>query len=625
MVGQMGSELVQSPVKKMKKNLLLIICLCCSLNGFGQKVKHTFELSKNDFLLDGKPFQIISGEIHYPRVPREAWRDRMKMAKAMGLNTIGTYVFWNLHEPQKGKFDFSGNNDIAEFVKIAKEEGLWVILRPSPYVCAEWEFGGYPYWLQTEKGLVVRSKDPQYLEEYRKYIDEVGRQLAPLQINHGGNVLMVQVENEYGSYAADKEYLDINRKMFIAAGFDGILYTCDPEADIKGGYLSGLLPAINGQDNPEKVKQMINKYHDGRGPYFIAEWYPAWFDWWGTPHHTVPAEKYTGKLDSVLSAGISINMYMFHGGTTRGFMNGANYKDISPYEPQISSYDYDAPLDEAGNATDKFRQFRAVIEKHLPKGKSLPPVPASKAAIAIGPFKVSSDFNLFSALPKGVKNEEPLTFEDLKQDYGYMLYRTKIAGGRKGLLQVKQLRDYAIVFVNQKRVGVLDRRTLLDSLELQLPAGEIQLDIFIENMGRINFGKYLLENKKGITEHVLFAGEEVKKWEMFSLPFDDISAYTAKRSTSGEVGEGPVVKKGRFNISKVGDTYLDMTDWGKGVVWINGHNLGKYWSIGPQQTLYVPKEWLKIGENEVSVLELLQPQQNLMKMIKTPILDKLQK
>lgn len=596
-----------------------------SLTGFAQQAKHTFKLGESDFLLDDKPFQIISGEIHYPRVPKEAWRDRMKMAKAMGLNTIGTYVFWNLHEPQKGKFDFSGNNDIASFVKIAKEEGLWVILRPSPYVCAEWEFGGYPYWLQTEKGLVVRSKEKQYLEEYKKYIIEVGKQLAPLQINHGGNVLMVQVENEYGSYAADKEYLDINRKMFIEAGFDGLLYTCDPENDMVGGYLKGLLPAINGQDNPEKVKNLINKYHEGKGPYLIAEWYPAWFDWWGTPHHTVPAEKYTVKLDSVLAAGLSINMYMFHGGTTRAFMNGANYKDISPYEPQISSYDYDAPLNEAGNATDKFMQFRSVIQKHLPEGKKLPEIPKNKPSMAIKPFKLSSKYNVFNLLPPAVKNDKPLTFEDLKQDYGYMLYRTKIAGGRKGLLQVKQLRDYALVFVNKKSVGILDRRTFLDSLEIELPAGEVELDIFVENMGRVNFGKYLLENKKGITERVLFDGKEVKNWEMFSLPFNDINAITTNTKAAQVVGDGPVVQKGNFTLSKVDDTYLDMTDWGKGVVWLNGHNLGKYWSIGPQQTLYVPKEWLKIGKNEISVLELIKPQQNILRAIETPILNVIKK
>ncbi|MFD2581060.1 glycoside hydrolase family 35 protein [Pedobacter vanadiisoli] len=609
----------------MKVKLLWLVAICFSLSAFGQQAKHTFKLGETNFLLDDKPFQIISGELHYPRVPKEAWRARMKMAKAMGLNTIGTYVFWNLHEPQKGKFDFSGNNNIAEFVKIAQQEGLWVILRPSPYVCAEWEFGGYPYWLQNEKGLVVRSTEKQYLDEYKKYIIEVGKQLAPLQINHGGNIIMVQVENEYGSYAADKNYLDINRKMFIEAGFDGLLYTCDPAADVKDGHLDGLLPALNGIDNPAKIKALVNENHKGKGPYFIAEWYPAWFDWWGTAHHTVPAEQYTNRLDSVLAAGISINMYMFHGGTTRGFMNGANYKDISPYEPQTSSYDYDAPLNEAGNVTEKFRAFRSVIEKHLPAGQSLPPIPAVKSSIAIAPFKLSSKVALFNTLPKAVKSTTPLTFEALGQDYGYVLYRTTIKGGKKGELQIKQLRDYALVFVNQKRVGVLDRRLNQNTLPLNLPEGDVQLDIFVENMGRINFGKYLLENKKGITEAVTFAGAEVKNWSMYSFPFSNIGNYNTKSASLKDAGNGPALQKGSFYISTVADTYLDMTDWGKGVVWVNGHNLGKYWAIGPQQTLYIPQEWLKKGKNDIAVLELIKPDQTILRAIDQPILNILKK
>jgi len=608
----------------MKKTLLWLLAMCFSLSALGQQPKHTFKLGKSDFLLDDKPFQIIAGELHYPRVPKEAWRDRMKMAKAMGLNTIGTYVFWNLHEPQKGKFDFSGNNNIAEFVKVAKEEGLWVILRPSPYVCAEWEFGGYPYWLQNEKGLVVRSKEKQYLDEYKKYIMEVGKQLAPLQINHGGNVIMVQIENEYGSYAADKEYLDINRKMFIAAGFDGLLYTCDPGNDVKNGHLDGLLPAINGEDNPEKVKSTINANHNGAGPYFIAEWYPAWFDWWGTPHHTVPATKYTEKLDGVLAAGISINMYMFHGGSTRGFMNGANYKDTSPYEPQISSYDYDAPLDEAGNPTEKFRLFREVIQKHLPIGTSLGAIPAAKPSMSVPEFNLKESVGIFNTLPKAVKNTKPLTFEDLQQDYGYLLYRTTIKGGKKGNLQIDKLRDYALIFINKKQVGILDRRLNQNTLTIDLPNGDVQLDIFVENMGRINFGKYLLENKKGITEKVTFEGVEINNWSMFSLPFNNISSYKTSPA-KGAQEDGPVLKKGSFQLNTVADTYFDMSNWGKGVVWVNGHNLGRYWAIGPQQTLYVPKEWLKKGNNEVAVLELINPTQNTMKAIDKPILNRLKK
>lgn len=590
----------------------------------GLHAQHSFALSDSAFLLDGKPFVMISGEIHYPRVPREAWRARMKMAKAMGLNTIGTYVFWNIHEPQKGVFDFSGNNDVREFVSIAREEGLWVILRPSPYVCAEWEFGGYPYWLQNEDGLVVRSKESQYLREYKAYIGEVGRQLAPLQVNHGGNILMVQIENEYGSYGADKEYLDINKKMFIGAGFDGLLYTCDPAGDVQKGHLPGLLPAVNGDIDPARVRQLVRGNHDGAGPFYIAEWYPAWFDWWGTKHHTVPARYYAGKLDSVLSAGISINMYMFHGGTTRGFMNGANYNDRNPYEPQISSYDYDAPLDEAGNPTEKFMKFREVIAKHLPADVVLPEVPAGKKAISLPAVAMSNATPLLNMLPSPVRNATPLTFEDLRQDYGFVLYRSSLTGGRQGVLRLKDLRDYAVVMLNGKTVGTLDRRLKQDSLLLQLPKGKVRLDILVENLGRINFGPYLLKNRKGITEKVEFNGAELKGWEMYGLPFNTVTGIrsTVAPASTG-TGGSPVIRRGWFDLPEVGDTYLDMRQWGKGVVWVNGHNLGRYWSVGPQQTLYVPVEWLKKTKNEVIVLELINTGQAELKGVDKPVLDQL--
>jgi len=608
---------------KLKWYLLSAIMLIILQQNFAQKAAHTFALSDSSFVLDGKPFVMISGEMHYPRVPREAWRQRMKMAKAMGLNTIGTYVFWNLHEPQKGKFDFSGNNDVAEFVKIAKEEGLWVILRPSPYVCAEWEFGGYPYWLQNEKGLIVRSKEAQYLKEYQNYIKEVGKQLAPMQVNHGGNILMVQVENEYGSYGNDLDYLAINKKLFREAGFDGLLYTCDPAADIANDHLAGLLPAVNGLDNPVKVKKLIKGLNEGKGPFFIAEWYPAWFDWWGAPHHTVPASEYSGKLDSVLNAGISINMYMFHGGTTRGFMNGANYKKTSPYEPQTSSYDYDAPLDEAGNATSKFMEFRKVIQKHLPAGEVLPDVPTAKPVITIPSINLTLSAKIGDLLTSPVRNVSPLTFEDLKQDYGFVWYRTTLVGGKTGVLKLKELRDYAVIMLNGKRVGILDRRLNEDSLMVTLPKGKVTLDILVENLGRINFGSFLLQNKKGITEKVVFAGSEVKNWEMYSLPFNDISAISFK--TNDQPGNTPVIKKGTFNLDQVADTYLDLSNWGKGVVWLNGHNLGRYWGIGPQQTLYMPAEWLKKGENEIVIVELLKPELKGLQSVAQPVLNVVKK
>lgn len=613
------------------KNIITTVALAAAAYSATAQ-QHTFTLGDSAFLLDGKPFQMISGEMHYPRIPREAWRARMKMAKAMGLNTIGTYIFWNLHEPQKDKFDFVGSNNIVEFVKTAQEEGLWVILRPSPYVCAEWEFGGYPYWLQNEKGLQVRSMEPQYLDEYRKYINEIGKQLAPYQINHGGNILMVQIENEYGSYGSDKDYLEKNRQLFVDAGFDGLLYTCDPAADVAKGHLPGLLPAVNGIDRPRQVKKIINDNHSGKGPYYVAEWYPAWFDWWGAPHHTVPAEKYTPGLDSILGNGISINMYMFHGGTTRDFMNGANYKRTSPYEPQISSYDYDAPLDEAGNATYKFMEFRKVIQKYLPAGQTLPEVPAAKPAISIPVITLNSGTPIFNMLPKPKTNATPLTFEDLNQAYGYVLYRTTLNNAGSGVLKVKELRDYAIVFINGKRIGMLDRRTLLDSLQLPATKGKATLDILVENMGRINFGEYLLQNKKGITESVKLAGKELKGWQMYSLPFDkseDLNFLFGKAGilsvNENTYNDVPALKRGKFSVTETGDTYLDMSNWGKGVVWINGHNLGKYWCIGPQQTLYVPVEWLKKGQNDITVLELLKPEQNTLQAVDKPILSQLKK
>lgn len=581
---------------------------------------------------------MISGEMHYARVPREAWRQRMRMAKAMGLNTIGTYVFWNLNEPEKGRFDFTGNNDIAAFVRTAQEEGLWVILRPSPYVCAEWEYGGYPYWLQNIKGLVVRSTDTAYLNAYKAYITAVGKQLSPLLVNHGGNILMVQIENEYGSYGADSAYLALNRRLFVQAGFDGLLYTCDPPKDVPHGHLTGLLPAVNGTVEPSVVKSTVNKYHGGKGPYYVAEWYPAWFDWWGEVHHTVPFAQYTGQLDTLLSAGISINMYMFHGGTTRGFMNGANNYDSSWFQPQTSSYDYDAPLDEAGNPTAKYWAFRKVIQAHVPY--ALPSVPAARPAINVPSIAFDHSASVFDGLPRPVVSDRPLTFEELHQAYGYVLYRTSLKGNGTALLTVHGLSDFALVFVNGSRVGVLDRRLKQDSIPVSLN-GNAQIDILVENLGRVNFGPYLLRNNKGITGQVTWGEHVLRNWSMYRLPFSTAPLVAAPTSLAAShaaaalgtpeaaasftaPGGAPVLRHGTFILETLGDTYLDMSRWGKGVVWVNGHNLGRHWRVGPQQTLYVPVEWLRKGKNEVVVLELLKTDQDSLQGIDHPILDVLQ-
>jgi beta-galactosidase len=611
----------------MLKRILIYTVLFISSIGFSnaQTTGHTFALGDTAFVLDGKPLQMISGEMHYTRIPREYWRERMKMAKAMGLNTIATYVFWNAHEPVQGKYDFTGNNDIAEFVRIAKEEGLWVVMRPSPYVCAEWEFGGYPWWLLKDKTLKVRSQDPKFITAYRNYMMEVGKQLAPLQVNHGGNILMVQIENEYGSYSNDKVYLAQNEKIFREAGFDGLLFTCDGPSQMPAGYLQGYLPAVNGEDNPAEVKKLINKYHDGKGPYYIAEWYPGWFDSWGSKHSGSNADADAKKLAEVLAAGISINMYMFHGGTTRDFMNGANMSKRDPYSPQTSSYDYDAPLDEAGNPTPKFFKLREVIAKHLPAGQRLPDVPEKKKrTFALEVIKFTGMANLFSNLGKPVEADKPMSFEDLDQGYGFVLYRTTLKDAANGLLKIKELRDYATVYLNGKRISALDRRLKQDSMLLNSPTANSTLDILVENNGRINYGPYLTDNRQGITEAVTLNGQELSGWKMYQFPFATLAGWRfSPQQNESELQ--PALYRGTFSLRETGDTYLDMHGFGKGFVYLNGHNLGKYWEIGPTQTIYVPAVWLKKGQNEVVVFDQLKGGHTALSTFDHPVQDEVVK
>ena len=618
------------------KRIGFTILLLFIVTGFciAQKARHTFALGDSTFLLDGKPLQLISGEMHCTRIPREYWRARMKMAKAMGLNTIGTYVFWNAQEPEPGNYDFSGNNDIAEFIRIAKEEGLWVVLRPSPYVCAEWEFGGYPWWLLKNKTMKVRSQNPAFLKAYRDYILHLGKQLAPLLVTHGGNILMVQIENEYGSYGDDKTYLDINRKIFREAGLDGVLFTCDGPSQMPRGYLPGYLPCVNGLDKPAEVKALINKYHDGKGPYYISEWYPGWFDSWGTPHSGSNADEDAKKLDEVLSAGLSINMYMFHGGTTRGFMNGANMSTHDPYSPQTSSYDYDAPLDESGNPTAKFYKFRAVIEKHLATGEHLPPVPAKMPTISINDIKLSESAPLFANLGSPVIEQHPLCFEDLNQGYGFVLYTTTLRDAAKGLLKIDQLRDYATVYINGKRIGVLDRRLKQDSIEIDTTKSNLVIGILVENNGRINYGPYLTDNRQGITEKVTLNNKELTGWIMFKFPFKTVSGFKYMPVNTTVIPgwhttvinpENPALYKGTFDLTNIGDTYLDMRGFGKGFVFLNGHNLGKYWYIGPQQTIYVPAAWLRKSHNEIVVFDELKGNHQHISTLDHPVLNEMAK
>lgn len=600
-------------------HFLLTIFAVLALTVAAQPQSHTFTAEGIDFKLDGQPFQIIAGEMHYQRIPREYWQNRLQTAHAMGINAVSVYCFWNDHEPEPGKFDFkTGNRDLATFVKMAQAEGLWVILRPGPYACAEWEFGGYPWWLLKEKDMVVRSKDQRFLDAAGKYLTELGRQVKDLQITSGGPIIMVQVENEYGSYGNDKEYLSLTRDMFVKAGFEVPLFTADGPVQCKDGYIPGILPAINGETNPEALIDTVNKYNNGSGPYFIPEYYPGWLDHWGEPKSKVKTDDVVKDIKILLEAGVSFNFYMLHGGTNFGFMNGANYNREFPIQPDITSYDYDAPISEAGWPTDKYFALKKLIFPYLPEGTVIPEVPERLPVISVPQFRLSESYNLTSSLPKPVKSATILSMEDVNQGYGYILYRTKIAKPVKALLKISELRDFGIIMINGNTVGILDRRLGQDSLEIEVKKPNSTLDILVENMGRINYGRKLTDNRKGITSKVMLGKTELTNWEIFSLPMNKVPVFP---KAENKKLTGPVCRRGTFTLSATGDTFLDMSLWGKGIVFVNGYNLGRYWRIGPQQTLYCPAPFLKKGLNEIVVVELLKPDINLIRGLKEPVLD----
>ncbi len=604
---------------KVKSFILLVIIFCCLSFGFAQKTTHSFAFDENDFLLDGKPFVMIAGEMHYARISKEYWRHRLQMARAMGLNTITTYVFWNYHEPKPGEFDFkTENRNIVEFIRIAEEEGLWVIVRPGPYACAEWEFGGYPAWLLKEKDLKVRSIDERFLQASERFLKRFGEEIGELQVTKGGPVLMVQVENEYGSYGDNKEFMGKTRDYIRNAGFDVPLFTADGPSQCKNGYVSEVLPGINGDYNPQSVKDTVRKYNGGKGPFFVPEFYPGWLDHWGEEKSNVPVESFIGKFDTLLLNGISVSLYMFHGGTNFGFMNGANYG--GKFQPQPTSYDYDAPLDEAGRPTPKYFKLREVIAKHLSAGTILPDVPPPNPIIEIPRTELNKSASLFESLPEAIPSKKVLTMEDVGQSYGYILYRTQIKQQGEGKLVIKDLRDYAVVFLDRTKIASLDRRHKQNKVDITIEGYSATLDILVENGGRINYGHQMTENRKGITEQVTFNGNELTDWEIFPLTMEDLSNLKFEIEPTASA---PVLYRRTFVLPKVGDTFLDMRGWGKGFVWVNGHNLGRYWSIGPQQTLYLPGVWLNQGDNEIVVLDLEQSEHHTIQGLKEPILNAL--
>ncbi len=630
----------------MKLKLILLKTIPIAILGFGgfcmplvagESAHHTFAIGTNDFLLDGQRFQIRCGEVHAARVPAEYWRNRLQMAKAMGLNTVCAYLFWNQIEPRPGEFDWSGQADVAEFCRIAQSEGLWVILRPGPYACAEWDGGGLPWWLLKYDDIKLRTSDPRFVAAATNYLHAVGEKLAPLQITRGGPIIMVQVENEYGSYGKDSAYMGEMRKIMLDAGFDVPLFACNPPKDLRNGYRSDLFPVVNFGSDPAGGFKALRKILP-QGPLMCGEFYPGWFDTWGAPHHLGKTNAYYADLEYMLTNDASFSIYMAHGGTTFGLWSGAD----RPFKPDTSSYDYDAPISEAGWPTEKFFKTRELFAKYLLPGETIPEPPATNPVITIAPIDVTECAPVFDNLPEVIRTEKPGTMEKYDQSHGCVLYRTTIPAGPAATLEAASVHDFGFVFLNGERAGVMDRRNGNFKVHLPERKKSATLDILVEAVGHVNFGQEM-HDRKGIHAPVKLGGTELTDWRIFNLPLDDRMLADLKfhptttrplyspraNAIFGNVKSrawkmnSPMFWRGTFKLEKAGDTFLDLRSWGKGVVWMNGHCLGRFWNIGPTQTAYVPGCWLRAGKNEIVILDLLGSEKPVIAGLDQPILNEL--
>ena len=599
-----------------------------------------FTAGKNTFLLNGQPFVVKAAELHYPRIPRPYWDQRIKMCKALGMNTICLYVFWNIHEQQEGKYDFTGNNDVAAFCRLAQKNGMYVIVRPGPYVCAEWEMGGLPWWLLKKKDIRLREDAPYFLARVKAFEAEVGRQLAPLTIQNGGPIIMVQVENEYGSYGVNKQYVSQIRDIVKASGFDKItLFQCDWASNFENNGLDDLLWTMNfgtGSNIDAQFKHL--KQLRPETPLMCSEFWSGWFDKWGARHETRPAKAMVEGIDEMLSKNISFSLYMTHGGTSFGHWAGAN----SPgFAPDVTSYDYDAPINEYGHATPKFWELRKTMQKYN-GGKRLPDVPKPAAPIITIPKMTLTEFcplDLGMSMP--TTSHDIKSFEEMNLGWGAMFYTTKLPQIEKSSrLSLNEAHDYAQIFIDNKLIGTIDRTKNERSIKLPPVKQGATLTILIEAMGRINFGR-AVKDFKGITESVTIDTEmnghdvsyHLKNWVIVPIPdsyqtaqhaFDKLDetnrCFSPINFSSPSIG----YYRGYFNLKKVGDTFLNLEQWGKGQVYVNGHALGRFWRIGPQQTLYLPGCWLKKGRNEIIVMDIVGPKAPMIWGQDQPELNKLQ-
>jgi beta-galactosidase len=599
--------------------------------------KGTFEAGKGSFMLNGKPFIVKAAEMHYPRIPRAYWDHRIKMAKALGMNTICIYIFWNIHEQHEGQFDFSDNNDVAAFCKLAQKNGMYVIVRPGPYVCAEWEMGGLPWWLLKKKDIRLREQDPYFMERVKIFEEKVGEQLAGLTIQKGGPIIMVQVENEYGSYGEDKPYVSAIRDCLRGIyGKELALFQCDWSSNFEKNGLDDLVWTMNfgtGANIDQQFRRLGQLRPDA--PKMCSEFWSGWFDKWGARHETRDAKDMVDGMDEMLSKGISFSLYMTHGGTSFGHWAGAN----SPgFAPDVTSYDYDAPINEYGLATPKFYQLREMMAKYN-DGKKMPAVPKAPMPIITVPKFELKEFAPFHRNQHLIPAVNPMTFEEMDLGWGMTYYVTKLPEVPVQSVLTMDAHDYAQVFIDDVYIGKIDRVKNEKSLTLPAIKQGQKMSILVEAMGRINFGR-AIKDFKGIVGDVVINteidGNEVawtlKRWTMTPISDD---YYRAARSFDSDAYPNSLGKplaslgkrgyyRGYFNLSKVGDTFLNFETWGKGQVYVNGHAMGRIWSIGPQQTLYVPGCWLKKGKNEVIVLDVVGPKETVVWGQDKPELDKLQ-
>ena len=598
----------------------------------------TFTVGDKTFLLNGQPFVVKAAEVHYPRIPRPYWEHRIQMCKALGMNAVCIYIFWNIHEQREGEFDFTGNNDVAEFCRLAQKNGLYVIVRPGPYVCAEWEMGGLPWWLLKKKDIKLRERDPYFMERVKIFEQKVGEQLAPLTIQNGGPIIMVQVENEYGSYGEDKPYVSEIRDCLRGIyGKELELFQCDWSSNFEKTGLDDMTWTMN-FGTGANIDQQFRRLGELRpnAPKMCSEFWSGWFDKWGARHETRPAKDMVAGMDEMLSKGISFSLYMTHGGTSFGHWAGAN----SPgFAPDVTSYDYDAPINEYGQATPKFWELRKMMEKYN-DGKKLPNVPKAPMPIITVPKFELKEFAPFNRNHHLIPSVNPKTFEEMDLGWGMTYYVTALPEVPVQSILTLEAHDYAQVFIDDVYIGKIDRVKNEKSLSLPPVKKGQKLAILVEAMGRINFGR-AIKDFKGIVGDVVINAEAdeygneaawtLKKWTMTPISDDYNKAVKAFDANMIPLSDGFAKRengrgyyRGYFNLKKVGDTFLNFETWGKGQVYVNGHAMGRIWSIGPQQTLYVPGCWLKKGQNEVIVLDVVGPREPVVWGQAEPELNKLQ-